>query len=102
VPKHETTGELDAMKTVYVVRAAPVRDVGGAVVGWVRVDLLADGTKPTDTVYLRDGTACGQAEAIARVACDPGLLYPSEDEAVREGLAQLRAAHARGMTVPVP
>jgi hypothetical protein len=89
------------MKTVYAVRAVPVRDADGAVIGWVRADLLADGTSPNDVVILRDGAAYGQAEAIERIACDPGLLYASEEEAVRDGIARLRAAHARGMTVPV-
>lgn len=84
------------MKTVYVVRTVPVRDAGGAVVGWVRVDLLADGTRPTDQVFLRDGTACGQAEAMERLTRDLGLLYPTREEAVRDGLARLRAASAHG------
>ena len=83
------------MRTVYVVRAIAVRNDVGAVVGWVRADPLADGTRPTDAVFLRDGSACGQAEASKRIGRDPGLLYPSEADAVREGLAQLRAAEAR-------
>ena len=65
----------------------------GAIIGWV-ADLLADGTKPTDLVFLRDGSACGQAEATERLALDPSLLYPTRDEAVRDGLARLRAADA--------
>lgn len=82
------------MNTVYAVRALPVRDVKGAVVGWVRADPLADGTKPTDLVFLRDGSASGQADAAERLTLDPGLLYSTRDEAVRAGLARLRAADA--------
>jgi hypothetical protein len=82
------------MNTVYAVRALPVRDMKGAVIGWVRADLLADGTKPTDLVFLRDGSSCGQAEAAGRLALDPSLIYPTRDEAVRVGLARLRAADA--------
>ena len=80
------------MKTVYAVRTIPVRGVGGAVVGWVRVDLVADGTKPTDMVYLRDGRACAQDEALSLVTRDPGLLFPTRAEAARDGLARLREA----------
>lgn len=80
------------MSTVYAVRALPVRDVKGTVIGWVRGDPLADGTKPTDLVFLRDGSACGQADAAERLALDPGLLYPTRDEAVRAGLTRLRVA----------
>jgi hypothetical protein len=82
------------MNTVYAVRALPVRDMKGAVIGWVRADVLADGTKPTDLVFLRDGSACGQADAAERLALDPSLLYPTRDAAVRAGLARLRAADA--------
>jgi hypothetical protein len=82
------------MNTVYAVRALPVRDMEGAVIGWVRADVVADGTKPTDLVFLRDGSACGQAEAADRLAVDPSLLYPTRGEAVRDGLARLRAADA--------
>ena len=78
------------MNTVYAVRALPVRDVKGAVIGWVRADLLSDGTKPTDLVFLSDGSACGQADAAECLALDPSLLYPARDEAVREGFASLR------------
>jgi hypothetical protein len=85
----------NAMKTVYVVQTIPVRDAGGAVIGWVRADPLVDGTRPTDTVILRDGAACGQAEAARRIARDPGLLYSSRDEAVRDGLARLRKPDQR-------
>jgi len=45
-------------------------------------------------VFLRDGSACGQADAAERVALDPSLLYMTRDEAVREGLARLRVADA--------
>lgn len=83
------------MKTVYAVRAIPVRDARGSVLGWVRADPFADGTNPTDMVILRDGSACGQAEAADRLSLDPGLLYPTRAEAVREGLARLREADAR-------
>lgn len=89
------------MKTVFAVRTLPVTDVNGAVLGWVRADMFADGTKPTDMVVLRDGSAAGQREAAERIARDLTLLYPTRDEAVRDGLAQLRAADARGETMPV-
>jgi hypothetical protein len=82
------------MNTFYAVRALPVRDIKGVVIGWVRADLLADGTSPMDLVFLRDGSACGQAVAAERLALDPSLLYATRDEAVREGLARLRAADA--------
>lgn len=82
------------MSTVYVVRTLPVRDAMGAVIGWVRADPFADGTKPTDLVLLRDGSACSQADAAARLAIDPSLLYPTRHDAVREGIAHLRAADA--------
>jgi hypothetical protein len=84
------------MKTVYAVRTLPVRDAGGVIRGWVRVDVLADETSSDSLVFLRDGTACGQAEAMRRIASDLGLLYPTRDEAVREGIARLRAADAMG------
>lgn len=84
------------MNTAYVVRTLPVRDAHGTVLGWVRVDLMADGSKPTDTVYLRDGMACGQAEAMRRITRDTGLLYATEAEAVREGIARLREADSSG------
>jgi len=45
-------------------------------------------------VFLRDGSACGQADAAERVALDPSLLYMTRDEAEREGLARLRVADA--------
>lgn len=90
------------MNTVYAVRALPVCDVTGAVIGWVRGDLLADGTKPTDVVFLRDGSACGQTEAAERLALDPSLLYPTRDEAVRAGLAILRTVDAIDRNRPDP
>jgi hypothetical protein len=80
------------MSSLYVVRAIPVRDEHRAIVGWVRVDVLADGTRPADAVFLRDGSACSQAEAGERIAANPALLYRSREEAVREGLARLREA----------
>jgi hypothetical protein len=52
------------------------------------------GTQRSDLVFLRDGSACGQADPVERLAFDPGLLYPTRDEAVRDGLARLRAADA--------
>ena len=82
------------MNTIYAVRALPVRDLKGAVIGWVRADLLAGGANPTDLVFLSDGSACGQADAAERLAFDPSLLYRSPHEAVRDGLARLRAAKA--------
>jgi hypothetical protein len=78
------------MKTVYAVRTLPVRDAGGVIRGWVRIDLHADGAKSDNLVFLRDGTAYGQAEAMRRIAADFGLLYPTRDEAVRKGIARLR------------
>ena len=84
------------MKNVYVVRAVPVREEGGAIAGWVRVDVLADGTRASDVVFLRDGSACGQGDAVRRVAENPALLYRTRDEAVRDGIDRLReASHAR-------
>lgn len=50
---------------------------------------------------LRDGSECGQAEALERLALDPGLLYPTREEAVQDGIARLRDADARGETVPL-
>jgi len=85
------------MKNVYVVRAVPVRDEAGAIAGWVRVDPFTDGTSASDLVFLRDGSACGQADAAKRIADDPALLYRTEDEAVRDGIDRLReASHTRG------
>lgn len=43
-------------------------------------------------VLLGDGIACGQAEAAKRLELDPSLLLVTRDEAVRDGLARLRAA----------
>jgi hypothetical protein len=85
---------MHKMNTIYAVRALPARDAKRAVIGWVRADVLADGTNPTDLVYLRDGSACGQTEAAQRLVLDPGLFYATRDEAVRDGLARLRAADA--------
>ena len=87
------------MKTVCVVRAIPVRRTDGSIGGWARVDPTADGSKDTDLVYLRDGTANGQAEALRRASDDPGLLYPTRDAAVRDGIARLREADRRGLAV---
>lgn len=89
------------MKTIYAVRTLPVRDAKGAIVGWVRADMLADGTKPTDMVIFRDGSSCGQAEAAARLAANPGLLYPTREEAVWDGIARLRKADASGESKPL-
>ena len=89
------------MTTVYAVSTIPVRDTANAIVGWVRGDLLADGSRPTDLVYLRDGSAHGQADAIERIRRDPGLLYPTRAEAVQAGIAKLRAADARGDCRPL-
>ena len=83
------------MKTIYAVRTIPARDAMGAIIGWVRADAFADGTKPTDMVVLRDGSACGQAEASLRISLHPSLLYPTRKEAVRDGLARLREADGR-------
>jgi hypothetical protein len=82
------------MNTVFVVRAVPVRRTDRTVIGWVRVDVIADVTKPTDMVYLRDGTAYGQEEAMRHITRNPELLYSTEAEAVREGIARLRSADA--------
>lgn len=88
-------------KSVYVVRALSVRDERQDILAWIRVDPFSDGTKPTDRVFLRDGSSHGQAEAMKRVALDLSLLYPTEDEAVQDGLTRLREAHARGDLVPL-
>lgn len=90
------------MNTVHVVRTIPVLDADGSVRGWVRAGLLADGSSPTDQVFLRDGTACGQAEALERLASDSGLLYSTRDEAVRDGLARLRKAEAKASRARKP
>lgn len=90
------------MNTWFIVRSVPVRDGAGTIRGWVRCDVLADGSKPTDTLYLRDGMAYGQAEALERVQLDPGLLYETDAEAVQDGIARLRLAEALGQLVPVP
>lgn len=84
------------MKNVYVVRAVPVRDELRAIVGWVRVDPLADGAVPSDVVFLRDGSACAQAEAMKRVANNPGLLYQTRDAAVQDEIDRLREASQAG------
>lgn len=90
------------MDSVYVVWAIPVRSAAdGSIGGWVRVDVLSDGGSPDDEIYLRDGSACGQAEAITRISADPGLLYPTKAEAVRDGIARLRAAEKAGLAVPL-
>ncbi len=80
------------MKTTYVVGHPGQRGPAGEVLGWVRADVLADGSQPTDKVFFRDGTACGQADALERLALDPSLLYSTESQAVQEGLARLRDA----------
>lgn len=43
------------MSNVYVVCTVAVRNEQGAIVGWIRADPLADGSRPTDMVFLRDG-----------------------------------------------
>ena len=100
-PVHTKAGRQDPAKSVFVVRALPVRDEGQNILGWIRVDPFADGTKPTDGVFLRDGSSHGQAKAMKRIARDLSLLYSTEDEAVRDGLTRLWEAHARGDLVPV-
>lgn len=80
------------MRNLYVVRALPVRDERGDVAGWVRVDPLSDGTLASDLVFLRDGSAWGQADAMECVTKNPALLYRTRDEAVRDGLNRLRGA----------
>jgi len=90
------------LKTLYAVRAIPVRLRDGTILGWARVDLLADGTSPRAVVYLADGRAYEQADAIELVSRDPDLLYATEDAAVQDGFTRLRAADARGELVPLP
>lgn len=85
------------METVYVVPTVPVRDQRGRILGWVRTDILADGTSPSDMIFLRDGSACGQAEAAERIAADPALLYRTRAAAVQDGLQRLRTADASGL-----
>ena len=80
------------MKTIYAVSTLPVLDTTGAIRGWVRSDPFADGSKPTDVVILRDGSAWGQADALAVVNRDPSLLYATREEAARDGIARLRRA----------
>ena len=78
------------MSTIYAVSTLPIRDVSGAIRGWVRCDPLADGTKATDKIILRDGSALGQVDALLAVNRDPSLLYATREEAVRDGLARLK------------
>ena len=52
-------------------------------------------------LILWEGSVCGWAEAIDRIRRDPGLLYATREEAVREGLARLRPAHALGLLEPM-
>lgn len=90
------------MSSFYVVRAIPVRKgKGGPIVGWARCDPSADGTRPTDLVILRDGSAYTQAEVGRHLTADPSLLYPTREEAVRDGIERLRAAEAAGAAVRV-
>jgi hypothetical protein len=84
------------MRTIYAVQTIPLRTIDGDVVGWVRVDPFADGMPGRDQVILRDGSARPQAEAIDRIAADRSLLWPTRDQAVRDGINRLRAADARG------
>jgi hypothetical protein len=84
------------MSTLYVVQSIPVRDQGGAVVGWARVDTTAKGPDPRNTIYLRDGSASPEAEALQRIGVDPTLLYPTREEAVLDGIARLREADGQG------
>jgi hypothetical protein len=84
--------EHNTMHTAYAVRTLPARDPKGDTIGWVRGDVLADGTQPTDLIILRDGSACGQAEAAFDLT--PACSIPTPDEAVRDGIARLRAADA--------
>jgi hypothetical protein len=84
------------VNSVYVVRAIPVRDIEGGIAGWVRADVIADGSRSSDIVILRDGTAVGQVEGLKRVSADRTLLYASEAEAVRDGIEGLREADREG------
>ena len=84
------------MSIIYAVSTVPVRDGRGDVVGWIRVDPLADGSHPTDMVILRDGSACGQEEAMKRVAEDVTLLYATREDAVRDGIQRLRESVRAG------
>lgn len=59
--------------------------------------MLTDGTLASDVVILRDGSACGQSDAMKRIAENPELLYRTRDEAVQEGIDRLwEASGARG------
>jgi hypothetical protein len=78
------------------VSRLPVRDTSGTIRGWVRCDPLADGSKATDMVILRGGSAWGQDDAIEAVNRDPSLLYTTREEAVRDGLARLRQVDGAG------
>ena len=86
------------MKTVYGVRTLPVIDAVGAVAGWVRADMLADGTNPSDVIILTDGSGYGQAEAMERINADRSLMYQTREAAVANGLGRLRRG-SRGRTV---
>ena len=89
------------MRSVYLVRAIPACDTTGKITGWVRVDIFADGTQATDGAILRDGSMCGQVEALARIAADPTLLYATEAEAICDGVARLRQAEREGELRPL-
>jgi hypothetical protein len=93
--RSNAVGVLSQMKTVDAVQAIPVRDGGGFIQGWVRADPFATGLERTDVVFLRDGSACGQADAGKRIALNPALLYATRCEAVQDGLARLRKVAAR-------
>ncbi len=82
------------MKTAYIIRAIP--SATGAAPSAAGSESTSSPTAPgNDTVFLRDGSACEQADAILRVQLDPGLLYATQNEAARDGLARLRAADKR-------
>jgi hypothetical protein len=80
------------MQTTYAVRALPVRAAGGDIVGWVRVSVFADGSDPRELVFLRDGSALAQEEALELLASGCDILYNTREDAVAAGIARLRAA----------
>jgi hypothetical protein len=89
---------MTLLETVYAVRTLPVRDTSGAIRGWVRADVLADGSSPSNLIILRGGVAMSQADALEACNRDPSLLFRTRDEAVTDGIDRLRDADQRGNT----
>jgi hypothetical protein len=80
-----------SMSVDFIVQTLPVRGVDGAILGWVRLEADADIPAGRVRFHLRDGSAWDQDEAMRRIEADPGLLYPTQHEAARDGLERLLA-----------